>query len=88
MSIASTGLTRDERGGRLQSAPVLDPITVTITEASRLSGFGVRKLAEFIKDGRVKSVKIDHKRLIIYASLKALLIGEPPAADAEEEASG
>jgi hypothetical protein len=54
----------------------LDPITVDLPEASRVSGFSVRKLYQFVADGRLKSVRIDRKRLIIYASLKSLLTGE------------
>jgi hypothetical protein len=58
----------------------IDPITVTYPEASRLSGFGLTKLAQFVREGRVKSVKIDHRRLIDFASLKALLTGAPDGA--------
>jgi hypothetical protein len=60
----------------------LEPITVTYPEAARLSGFGLTKLTQFVREGRVKSVKIDHRRLIIYASLKALLTGESTEATA------
>jgi hypothetical protein len=53
-----------------------EPITVSVADAMRLSGLGLTKTYELINGGRLKTVKIDNKRLIIYASLKALLTGE------------
>jgi len=56
-----------------------DPIVVSPAEAKRLSGFGITKIYEFINDGRLKSTKIGQRRLIDFASLKALLTGAEAA---------
>jgi hypothetical protein len=56
-----------------QSTP--EPITIPIKEALRISGLGLTKIYELINDGRVQTVKIDNRRLVIYESLKALLSG-------------
>jgi Helix-turn-helix domain len=53
-----------------------EPITVSVAEAMRLSGLGLTKIYELINDGRVKTVKVDQRRLVVYASLKAFLTGE------------
>jgi hypothetical protein len=49
------------------------PIAVPIREAGRLSGLGRTKLQELIRKGRLDSVLIDDRRLILMHSLKRLL---------------
>jgi len=56
------------------------PITVTIADARRLSGIGNTKLWELIKDGKVDTVSIGRRRLVVLASLKRLLTPESSAA--------
>jgi hypothetical protein len=56
----------------------LKPITVTIPVAIALSGIGKTKFYELMADGRIKTLQIDGKRLVNYASLEALLLGEKP----------
>jgi hypothetical protein len=53
--------------------PFQQRITCTIPEAEDVSGFGNTKIKEFIADGRLKSVKVDKRRLIYVASLLKLL---------------
>jgi excisionase family DNA binding protein len=51
----------------------LDPVTVTIPDALRLSGLGRTKLYELLTKGEIQSVRVGTRRLIVFASLKALL---------------
>lgn len=46
---------------------------VTVAEAEAVSGFGNSKIWELINRGRLRSTKIDGRRLIYVASLLALL---------------
>ncbi len=79
MSISSTGLSREERarithsGGR-----VLEPITVSIREAQRLSGLSRTTLHRLAVRGRLRTIKVLKRRLVDYASLKALLTPNNP----------
>jgi hypothetical protein len=52
-----------------------DPITVTVTEACVLSGFGPTTIWKFIREGRLKVRRIPgvKRTLILYPSLRALL---------------
>jgi excisionase family DNA binding protein len=50
-----------------------NPITVTLAEALRLSGLGRTKLYQLIARREIESVRVGTRRLINYASLKALL---------------
>jgi hypothetical protein len=54
------------------------PLTVTVAKACELSGFGPTSIWAFLKDGRLKPVRIPGVRrtLISYASLMNLL-GSP-----------
>jgi len=61
----------------LSSQTLPEPISVSVAEAKRLSGFGITKIYEFINDGRLKSTKIGQRRVVEFASLKALLTGAP-----------
>jgi hypothetical protein len=52
-----------------------DPITVTVNEASELSGFGPTTIWKFIKDGRLKVRRVPgvDRTLVVYSSLRELL---------------
>jgi hypothetical protein len=54
-----------------------DPITVTVTEACALSGFGPTSIWAFLKDGRLAAVRVPGVRrtLVSYESLRRLLEG-------------
>jgi excisionase family DNA binding protein len=56
--------------------PPQPSITVTVPEALRLSGLGRTKLYELIADGTLASTTVGRRRLVSYASLKALLDGK------------
>ena len=70
MSIHSCGLSRHESGGGVK------PLAVTVRQACEAIGLGRSALYELIKAGRVKTIKIGRRRLLIYASLEALVEAE------------
>jgi hypothetical protein len=75
MSISSTGLSRDERKGRLAGAanPARGPpLTVSVRRACAVGRRRHHALA-MIKNGQVATIKIGRKRLIIYSSLEKLV---------------
>jgi excisionase family DNA binding protein len=51
----------------------VEPMTVTIQTAVRLSGLGRTKLYELMSKKEIESVRIGTRRLIVFASLKARL---------------
>jgi excisionase family DNA binding protein len=51
----------------------LEPLAVTVKTACRLLDVGDTTVWAMIKDGRLKGFKLGGKRLIEYASLKALI---------------
>jgi excisionase family DNA binding protein len=60
----------------------LDPLTVTVPQALRMSGLGRTKLYELIARREIESVRVGTRRLINFASLKARLTGQRPSAEA------
>ncbi len=80
MSILSTGLGRDERKARLAGGAGTNrgppPLTVSVNTACRLLDVGPTTMWAMIADGRVKSIKVGRKRLVVYTSLEALVAGE------------
>jgi hypothetical protein len=58
------------------------PVSVTVPRACQLSGFGPTSIWAFLKDGRLKAVRVPGVRrtLVSYASLTRLLgaSSEPP----------
>jgi len=61
------------------SAAELRPITVTVQQARRLLGLGNTSVWKLIGDGRLRTVRIGKRRLILYESLEELIAS---AADA------
>jgi hypothetical protein len=49
-------------------------------DAEHVSGLGSTKIGELVKNGRLESVLIDGRRLVVYQSLKRLLTPEDAAA--------
>ncbi len=50
----------------------IKPITVTIETAIRLSSIKRTKMYQLIKEGRLKTVTIGRRRLVLYRSLEEL----------------
>jgi len=69
--IVSSPLTGSRKRGQL--TPQLEPLTVRIPEALRLTGIGRSKLYELIKSGDVETVKIGTATLVTMASLRRLV---------------
>jgi excisionase family DNA binding protein len=57
----------------------LDPLTVRIPEAIRLTGIGRSKIYELIQEGRIITVKVGRMTLVRVSSLRELV--EPTDAD-------
>jgi excisionase family DNA binding protein len=53
----------------------LEPLSVDIPEACRLTGLGRSKLYELLSNGEIASVKVGKRRLIKVASLRSWLDG-------------
>jgi excisionase family DNA binding protein len=51
----------------------INPVTVTVAVALRLSGLGRTKLYELIAKGEIKSLRVGTRRLISFGSLKSFL---------------
>jgi excisionase family DNA binding protein len=69
MSTCTTGISLD----RLEGAK---PLAVTVRNACKLLGIGNTTMWALIKTGRVKTVSIGRRRLVIYSSLELLLTPE------------
>jgi excisionase family DNA binding protein len=50
-----------------------DPLAVTVDDAKHITGLGHTKIYELIRDGTLQSVAIGKRRLILHASIRALL---------------
>jgi len=51
----------------------IKPLAVPVKTACQLVGVGHTSMWALIKEGRVKTVSVGRRRLVIYASLEALL---------------
>ena len=66
MSICSTAISNDTWGG-------MKPLAVPVRIACKLVGVGNTTMWALIKAGRVKTINIGRRRLVIYASLELLM---------------
>jgi hypothetical protein len=57
----------------MNEAKPLEPLAITIRETERVGGLRHTKLYQLIAEGRLKTTKVDGRRLVIFASLKELL---------------
>jgi excisionase family DNA binding protein len=57
----------------------LEPLTVTVQEARRLTGLGNTTIYKLIGQGKLRTTKIGARTLVIYPSLKSLLESAPAA---------
>jgi excisionase family DNA binding protein len=53
--------------------PSIEPVTLTVPAAMRVSGLGRTKLYEMILNKEIESVRVGTRRLIVFSSLKARL---------------
>jgi excisionase family DNA binding protein len=52
------------------------PITTTINDTCRITGLGRTKVYELIAEGKLKATAVGRRRLVLYASIEALLGGQ------------
>jgi excisionase family DNA binding protein len=71
MTIHTTGISCAPDGAK--------PLAVSVETACKLLGVGKTSMWALIKSGRVRTVSIGRRRLVIYASLE-MLLSEPGAA--------
>lgn len=50
-----------------------EPLVVSVNEGCRLAGIGRTKFYELINDGKVKTVTIGRRRLVLIASIREML---------------
>jgi len=84
MNISTTQQTQpiqNPNGG----ADNLDPLTVTVSTAVKLTGLGRTKIWEMLKVGKVESVRVGRRRLVVYSSLKRLLEPQPARKPAKSQ---
>ena len=48
-------------------------LSVTLKQASEVSGLSIRKLYDLIAEGKLKSVRVGRRRLVLYKSLEELI---------------
>jgi excisionase family DNA binding protein len=60
----------------MTDASTVEPVTVTVPAAIKLSGLGRTKLYELIARKEIQSITVGTRRLIVFASLKARLTGK------------
>ena len=53
--------------------PFSERVTCTVSEACAASGLGRTKIYEVLADGRLQSIRVDRRRLIVVKSLLKLL---------------
>jgi len=80
MSIRSTGLSSHEREyapseaiATARGPPAIKTLAVTVKTARQVTGLGNTTMWALIKSGRVKTVSIGRRRLVVYASLESLV---------------
>ena len=65
MSIRSTGLGETLKGAK--------PLAVTVKNACRLMGIGNTKAYDLFKEGKLQTVTVGRRRLVVLASIEALI---------------
>jgi hypothetical protein len=67
--------TRPKLAAPDYGASALKPLTISIKECVRLSGLGRSTVWKHIKTGTLQSVSVGRKRLVVFGSLEAMLLG-------------
>ena len=60
----------------MRNTPAIEPISVDIATAVELTSIGRTRIYELINSGALASKTIGRRRVIPYAALKALAVGE------------
>jgi excisionase family DNA binding protein len=56
-----------------QHNPAQRPVLVTVKAAKSLTGLGNTKIYDLISAGKLKSITVGRRRLIVYASIEELV---------------
>jgi excisionase family DNA binding protein len=56
----------------------MQKISLTLKQATEISGLSIRKLYDLIAKDKLKSVTVGRRRLVLYESLEELLLGKTP----------
>jgi excisionase family DNA binding protein len=64
---------RHQTKSRPRRQPHGEPIAVTVDDAQHLTGLGSTKIYELIQQGKLRSVTVGRRRLILSESIKTLL---------------
>lgn len=56
----------------MSDAAPLKPITVTVTTALSVTGLGRTKFYELVKGGRIRTIAIGRRTLVVFADLEKL----------------
>lgn len=70
-------LSRDLTARQPTGLPALKPITVTVPTALAVTGLGRTKFYELVKEGRIRTVAIGRRTLVIFADLEKLAEAGP-----------
>lgn len=71
------GLSRDLTTRQVARQPDLKPIMVTVPTALAVTGLGRTKFYELVKEGRIRTIAVGRRTLVIFADLEKL--AEPAA---------
>jgi len=74
--IRGTHPSADATRGRSPADPTIEPLTIRVSAAVRLSGLSRSRIYELIQSGDLETHKVGRTTLIPYRSLKHLVIGE------------
>lgn len=66
------GISTKLAARQLATQPDLKPITVTVPTALAVTGLGRTKFYELVKEGRIRTVAIGRRTLVIFADLEKL----------------
>jgi hypothetical protein len=68
-------LAANRAGDRRSTAPPLQPLAYTINDATKVSGLGRSSIYKLIGEGKLRSVLVAGRRLILADALRDLLRG-------------
>lgn len=66
------GFSRDLTARQVARQPDLKPITVTVPTALAITGLGRTKFYELVKAGRIRTVSIGRRTLVIFSDLEKM----------------
>jgi len=58
---------------QVQNTTHFKPVTVTVENALKLSGLGRTKLYELINQGKIKTINVGRRRLVVFSSLEEMV---------------